>query len=259
MRESSVEFDGTHLFAWEDGVGFPIVMLHGGMADHRAVLPTVRPLIDRYRIVTPDLRGSGKSWFGGELTFDLLADDLLLLLDQAGIEQAVMGGVSSGSGVALRFALCHPDRTRALALITPMYGGEAMGYTDAQRAAFMGMHAVASRALQEGVEVLRALYARLPDPLREKAVAMLGGWDAASVVATSQFLNSGCQPFVGREDLASLSIPTLVVRGNDAMHPSAVSDLYLESIPECSTGLTVATSVAETIGDFVDECLSAAA
>jgi 3-oxoadipate enol-lactonase len=250
MREFWFEREGVRLFAVEDGEGRTIVMLHGGMANHLASLPFVAPLISRYRVVTPDLRGSGKSWSGARLTFDQLADDVETLLDHLGVERAVVGGASGGSGVALRFALRHPDRTAGLVLVQPVYGGEERGYTAAQRATFAGMDALASRALDEGVRVLRPLYANLPPHIREQALAMLDGFDAASVVATSHFIASGAQPFTSATELRALSMPTLIVPGGDPLHPAEVAALYVENIP--NRLVAPATDVAEEIGAFCD-------
>lgn len=255
MRETWFERDGTRLFAVEDGEGRPIVMLHGGMASHVASLPLVAPLRSRYRIVTPDLRGNGKSWYGGPLTFDQLADDVEALLDHIGAEHAVVGGVSGGSGAALRFALRHPERTAGLVLVQPVYAGEERGYTEPQKQTFAMMDAIASRALDEGVQVLRPLYANLPPEIREKAFAMLDGFDAASVVATSRFIASGAQPFTSAADLRSLSMPTLIVRGNDPLHPPEVSDLYAENIPNCLVAPASTTDVVGEIGAFCDQVM----
>jgi 3-oxoadipate enol-lactonase len=251
MREFWFESQGVRLFAVEDGEGPVIVMLHGGMANHWASLPLVAPLASRYRVITPDLRGNGKSWYGGPLTFDQLADDVCALLDQAGSDRAVIGGASGGSGVALRFALRHPDRTAGLALVKPVYAGEERGYTGAQRQTFAMMDAVASRALDEGVQVLRPMYANLPPEIREKALAMIEGFDAASVVTTSRFIASGAQPFASAADLKTLSMPVLIVRGEDPLHPPEVSDLYAESIPDCAVA-PAAADVAAEIGAFCD-------
>ncbi|MGQ0737130.1 MAG: alpha/beta fold hydrolase [Acidobacteriota bacterium] len=259
MREFSVEGEGARSFAHEEGHGPVIVMLHGGMANHLAALPFIAPLAERYRIIAPDLRGSGRSWYGRPLTFDQLADGIELLLDHIGVSQAVVGGVSSGSGVALRFALRHPGRTLGLVLVKPIYAGEARGYTEHQKATFAMMHAVASRALEEGVQVLKPLYANLPAGMRERALAMAEGFDPASVVATSHFVTSGAQPFIAAEDLASLEPPTLVVRGDDPMHPAEVSDLYVAHIRKCTTVPASTTDIAGTIGPFVEECLRTAA
>lgn len=259
MREFWVESDGVRLFAIEEGSGPVVIMLHGGMANHLAALPLITPLGERYRIIAPDLRGSGKSWCGAPLTFDQLADDVELLLDHIGVDRAVVGGVSSGSGVALRFALRHPGRTLGLVVVKPVYAGEARGYTEHQKATFAMMDAVASRALDEGVEVLRPLYANLPAGMRERALAMMEGFDPASVVATSHFISSGSQPFIAARELISLESPTLLVRGDDPMHPPEVSDLYAASIPDCTAMPASTTDVAEVIGAFVDRCLHTAA
>ncbi len=252
MREIWFEREGTRLFAIEDGEGRPIVMLHGGMASHVAALPLVAPLSSRYRVLTPDVRGNGKSWYGGPLTFDQLADDVEALLDHIGADRAVIGGVSGGSGAALRFALRHPERTAGLVLAKPVYAGEDRGYTAAQKQTFLMMDAIASRALDEGVQVLRPMYANLPPEIREKALAMLEGFDAASVVTTSRFIASGAQPFTSAADLRSFSVPTLLVRGDDPLHPPEVSDLYAESIPNCSVAPASITDVAAEIGAFCD-------
>jgi len=251
MREFWFEREGARLFAVEDGEGRAIVMLHGGMASHVASFPLIAPLASRYRVLAPDVRGNGKSWYGERLTFDQLADDVAALLDHIGADRAVVGGVSGGTGGALRFALRHPGRTAGLVLVQPVYAGEERGYTDAQRQTFAMMDAVASRALAEGVQVLRPLYAGLPPEIREKALAMVDGFDAASVVATSHFIASGAQPFTSAADLRSLSMPTLIVPGGDPLHPVEVADFYAENIPDRSVSVP-ATDVTAEIGAFCD-------
>jgi pimeloyl-ACP methyl ester carboxylesterase len=64
VREFWFESEGVRLFAVEDGVGPAIVMLHGGMGSYLASLPLIAPLTSRYRVIAPDLRGSGRSWSG---------------------------------------------------------------------------------------------------------------------------------------------------------------------------------------------------
>jgi len=259
MREFSFESRGARLFAYEDGNGPLVVMLHGGMANHLAALPFIAQLAERYRIVAPDLRGSGKSWHGRPLTFDQLVDDIELLLDHLGVRQAVVGGVSSGCGVALRFALRHPGRTLGLVLVRPISAGEARGYTEDQKATFDSMNAIASRALEEGVRVLRPLYANMPAGVRDRALAMVEGFDPASVVATSEFLASGAQPFTAAEELALLEPPTLLIRGDDSMHTAEVSDLYVAHIRKCTVVPASTTDIAGAIGSFVGQCLRTAA
>ncbi len=253
MREFWFEAtDGTRLFAVEDGSGTAIVMLHGAMADHRASLPMIAPLASRFRVAAPDVRASGRSRGADLLTFDRLADDVAGLLDHVGVMRAFVGGVSSGSGIALRFALRHPARVAGLVVVRPTYAGTARGYTREQKTTFATMDAAASRAVAEGMQALRPLYANLPPPIREKALAMVEGFDVASVRATTRFLASGAQPFASGADLESLSVPTLLVRGGDAVHPPEVSDLYAARIPRCVVAPEGTIDVAAAIEAFVD-------
>jgi 3-oxoadipate enol-lactonase len=255
MDEFWFESDGVRLFAVGDGKGPAIVMLHGGMADHRTVLPLIAPLSPRYRVIAPDLRGSGKSWSAAPLTFDRLADDVDALLDHMGVDRAVIGGISGGSGVALRFALRYPNRTAGLVVVKPVYAGEDQGYTERQKATFSMMDALASRVPEEGIEVLQPLYADLPPQMREKALAMLEGFDAASIAATSRFIASGAQPFASAVDLKSMHVPTLLVRGDDPVHLAEISDFYAAHIPDCTVVPASTMDLATAIGAFCENAV----
>lgn len=247
MEEIWFERQGVRLFAVVEGDGPPVVVLHGALADHRACRSFIAGLSARHRVITPDLRGSGRSWSGAPLDFDTLADDLAALLDRLGEDRVVMAGLSSGSGVALRFALRHPERTAGLVLVAPIYGGRERGYTEGQKAAFAAMDAVAGRVLEDGIEVLLPLYDRLPEAMRERAIAMASEFDPASVVATSRFVASGVQPFGDVAELESLSMPVLLVRGGDVQHPAEISDLYAEALPQATVLPATTTDVAGAI------------
>ncbi len=257
MREIWFTDGPVRLFAVENGEGPALVFLHGGLASHEAVLPLVASLGERYRVITPDLRGSGRSWCPEALTFDRLADDVLRLLDRLAVEKCLVGGISSGSGTAVRFALRHPARTRGLMVVKPVYGGDDVGYTSGQSEAFAAMDAVASRAGAEGIDVLRPLFARLPDGVRQRAWQLVSGFDAASVVATSRFIASGAQPFGSNRELRSIRVPTLLVRGDDPQHPAEVSEVYAESITGCTVVPATDSDTAGAIRDFCDAVTAA--
>jgi pimeloyl-ACP methyl ester carboxylesterase len=146
----------------------------------------------------------------------------------------VVGGVSSGTGVVVRFALRHPERAAGLVLVSPIYGGAKAGLTAHQAETFRLMDAFGSRATAEGVHVLDPLYERLPSPVRERALRMVDGFDAASVAATTRFLASGAQPFDAFEELRAIDVPTLLVPGADELHPASVSEAHAASLPRCT-------------------------
>ncbi|MEZ4385171.1 MAG: alpha/beta hydrolase [Nannocystaceae bacterium] len=226
------EREGTRLFAVASGGADarPLVFIHGGLADHRAAALYVGGLEERYRVITPDLRGSGRSRFRGALTWDALADDVAGLLDHLGVERAVVGGVSFGSGVALRLALRHPRRVAGLALLSPLFAGAERGLAPAPREAMLRMADFGERALREGIAALTPLFAELPPAIRARALAMVASFDPGSVAATTRFLASEAQPIASLGELATITAPTLVVPGEDPSHPAEVAAAYAEHL-----------------------------
>jgi len=247
-RDIWFECDGARLFALELGQGRPIVFLHGGLADHRAALFRVGRLAASHRLVVPDLRGSGRSVHAGALSWDRLADDVAALLGHLGIERAVIGGTSMGSAVALRFALRHSRRTQGLILMSPVYPGEDRGLSEAQVAAMRAM----DEAGQRGVEGLRPLFERLPPPIRDVAIEMMLGFDAASLAATTRFLASNVQPIGTVRELASIEVPVMLVPGTDAEHPPEVADLYARHLRRPVFVDPASADLTERIARFCD-------
>jgi pimeloyl-ACP methyl ester carboxylesterase len=242
---------GTPLFAIDSGDGPPIVLLHGGLATHLACRVFARPLA-RFRVITPDLRASGRSIYRGALDWDRLADDVVALLDHLGVARAVIGGISFGAGVAVRTALRHPARTAGLVVLTPAFAGGDTGLTAAQDAAMRAMDAAGQRSLTEGVQVLLPLLDGLPAELRERARPVFLGYDAASVAASTRFMASGVQPFAASEDLAAIAAPALVVPGADPTHPPEVAAIYHRHLQRCTMCETDAMGYADAIAAFVD-------
>lgn len=220
------------LFATDQGEGPPLLFFHGGLADHRAALRHVGPLAERLRLITPDLRGAGRSRWSGPLSWSLLAQDAVALLDHLGLGRAVVGGVSMGSAVALSVALSAPDRLAGLAVVWPVYPGADRPLAPAVHAAMAAMDAAGQRARTEGMSALRPLLETLPPELRDRARAMFDGFDPASVAATTAFLASDAQPFETLGELGAIRCPTLLVPGADPTHPAEVAALLATHLPQ---------------------------
>ena len=88
-RDIWFEHEGTRLYAVETGEGPPVILLHGGLATHAAARLHAGPVSGR--VITPDLRGSGASHFAGELSWDLLADDVAALARHLGASRHPRG------------------------------------------------------------------------------------------------------------------------------------------------------------------------
>ena len=227
-----LERDGTRLMAVAGGNGDAVLLIHGGMADHRVILHHLKSLAGRFRVIAPDQRGSGRSWCGEPLSFKTLSDDLRAWLDDLGIARAVIVAASSGTGVVVHFAIAHPARVAGLALLQPIYGGTELALTPEQAGILAWMDGIASQTLVAGIQAIKPLYAAAPEQFREQAIAMAMEYDPASLAATSHFLASGTQPFGPASDLQRIRVPVLLVRGADPMHPASVSDLYARALPQ---------------------------
>jgi len=165
---------GTKLFAVEAGSGPAVVLLHGGLANH---LSAQLHAPAGCRVITPDLRGSARSIHADKLTWQQLADDVAALVRHCGLQRAVIGGISFGTGVATATALRHPHIVEALVLLHPVYAGAEVGLTSAQQAAMNAMDAAGTRALTEGMEALFPLLDTLPEALRARARATFATYD----------------------------------------------------------------------------------
>lgn len=108
----------------DTGQGMPLVLLHAFPVDSRMWDPLRSALAEVARVITPDLRGLGRSPLppeGGEPSIDAVADDVLALLDDLGLERVVLGGCSMGGYAAMavlrRTLQRAPDRVCGLMLI----------------------------------------------------------------------------------------------------------------------------------------------
>jgi pimeloyl-ACP methyl ester carboxylesterase len=117
--------------AFDDvGKGLPVVLIHGFPLSRQMWQPQVEALVQAgYRVVTPDLPGFGESpSLPGTVSMGKYADAVIGLLDQLGIDRAVVGGMSMGGYVLLNLVERYPQRvTAALYLVTRAAADDAAG------------------------------------------------------------------------------------------------------------------------------------
>src|ERR687895_22995 len=144
------EFKIGGLAGEEAGEGVPVVLLHGLTATRRYVVMGSRNLErSGHRVVMYDARGHGRSDPGDVYGYDVLARDLLAVLDDRGIERAVLAGASMGAHTLVRFALDHGDRAAGLVIATPAFEPDS-GQDEERRLA--RWDALAAGLRQGGVE-----------------------------------------------------------------------------------------------------------
>lgn len=99
------------LYSRDVGGGTPLILLHAFPLSSAMWLAQREGLASRLRVITPDLRGFGGSPLGSDPpSIDVMADDVVDLLDAKGIERAVVGGLSLGGLVTIAFGRRHRDR-----------------------------------------------------------------------------------------------------------------------------------------------------
>lgn len=100
----------VQLYARDVGTGTPLVLLHAFPLSSAMWLEQRQGLANRFRVVTPDLRGFGGSRLGADdPSVDLMADDVAHLFRRLGLQRAVVGGLSMGGYVAMALCRRHPD------------------------------------------------------------------------------------------------------------------------------------------------------
>lgn len=105
------------LYYEKAGDGAPLVLIAGLASDSASWGPVAPALAQRFGLVMPDNRGSGRTKYGAKpFTIAEVADDVAGLLTQLGIERAHVLGHSMGGMIAATFAARHPQRIDKLVL-----------------------------------------------------------------------------------------------------------------------------------------------
>jgi 3-oxoadipate enol-lactonase len=235
VTEFAVERAGAVLAGEEAGEGVPVVLLHGLTATRRYVVMGSRALErSGHRVLLYDARGHGRSSPASEYTYPAMAGDLGALLDDRGIDRAVLAGASMGAHTIVRFALDQGDRVAAMVLITPAYtpAGE---HDDLAR-----WDRLSDGLRTGGVDGFVAAYGDpgVPDAWRDTVIKVLHQRLAAhqhpGAVADALRQVPRSRVFEDWGELGELELPCVVVASRDEAdpgHPYAVGERYAAAIP----------------------------
>lgn len=100
-----------------DGDAAPLVFIHGWTANRHRWDHQMAHFAPERRVIRLDLRGHGESTGSGARTIDVLADDVLALLDHLEIDRFIPVGHSMGGMITQTLALGHPDRVDRMVLV----------------------------------------------------------------------------------------------------------------------------------------------
>jgi pimeloyl-ACP methyl ester carboxylesterase len=118
LKISYVNFGDLSIYYAEQGIGAPLVLVHGGLATGDMMwADNVPALAQHYRVLVPDSRGHGHTNNpSGKLSYSQMADDVAGFIAALGLSQALVVGYSDGAQIGLELGLRHPERIKALVL-----------------------------------------------------------------------------------------------------------------------------------------------
>jgi pimeloyl-ACP methyl ester carboxylesterase len=97
------------------GEGEPLILLHGGLGHSDVWGDQIPALAQRFKVVTADSRGHGRSSRSAQpYSYALMASDVLALMDYLKIERASILGWSDGGIIGIDIAINHPERLNKL-------------------------------------------------------------------------------------------------------------------------------------------------
>lgn len=119
------EINGARIHYRREGAGFPILMLHAGIADSRMWQPQADEFATHFDVIRPDMRGFGDSELPPRRWSPV--GDVIALMDELSLKPAHVIGCSMGGALAIDLALDHPARVSKLVLVGSGVGGANFG------------------------------------------------------------------------------------------------------------------------------------
>ncbi len=184
--------NGVKIWYAEFGKGQPVILLHGGLANSN-YWGSLVPALDKHcRVIVMDSPGHGRSTRNDQpYGYDLMASDVVALLDFLKIKKAAIVGWSDGAILGLDIAISHPERITKLFAFAA--NSDPSGMTDISKS-----------------DVFNAFFLRA-----EKEYEML----SATPTKYNDFLNQlskmwATQPSFTKARLAGIKTPTWIVDGD---------------------------------------------
>jgi 3-oxoadipate enol-lactonase len=225
--------DGARI-SWEsDGPeGAPPVLLIMGLAYPAAMWFRLVPaLAERYRVIRIDNRGAGLTGDvpGAPYTVETMAGDCLAVLDEAGVQQAHVVGISMGGLIAQEIALTAPERVLSLCL-TATHPGIAHAIVDPDAMAMLMRRGEMTPAEAAEASVPFNYAPRTTRERIEEDWAVRFPLAATNEGYMAQAM--GTSQWDGYDRIPGITAPTLVLHGElDRLVPPANGKTIAERIP----------------------------
>lgn len=213
--------DGVNIHYEIHGSGPPLLLTHGYSSTAEMWQGQIEALSQRHQLILWDMRGHGRSDYPADAAAyseALTVADIAALLDAAGADKAIIGGLSLGGYMSLAFYRAHPERVRALLIIDT---GPGFKKDDAREVWNKRALTTADHFEREGLAVLASAS-------RERST--VSHRDASGLARAARGMLTQRDARV-IEILPDIKVPSLVVVGADDTPFLAASDYMAAKIP----------------------------
>ena len=125
-----IRVDDVSIYCETFGAGPPVLVLHGGLGYIEDMSFQIMALAKSHFVIAVDSRAHGRSTgANGPLSYSLMSDDMVKVLDSLKINRVDAIGWSDGGIIGLDLAMRHPERIRRLVAISANYNPACLGYT----------------------------------------------------------------------------------------------------------------------------------
>lgn len=232
-------YDGISFYYEDDNNGgIPFVFLHGLGGDSNQTLSVMKETPGIRRIAL-DFRGHGKTVsfnFSEKFSFSQFSKDVINLMNYLQIKKIIVGGISTGAGVALHMTLNYPERIKRMILSRPAWLDKPQEKNI--REAFKKIDEILQDDLikdKKNAFKKTTIYQQMNNLAKYAGSTLLGQFDYIYAKETSKKLieiPNDC-PNDDREEWRTINIPTLIlISKQDPIHPYEYGEVLNKYIPE---------------------------
>lgn len=228
----------------DEGKGPALVFLHGLGGDLQQAREATS-LVKAKRVISFDFRGHGKTNLfvtESDAKMDVFVKDLLNIVQYLGIEEFVLGGISLGAAVSLKFALNHREMVNKLILVRPAW----INKPDPPHFSLLKL---AHEKIQKfGIDTGEEYFTETPAFIRtqeefpgyaESLLRQFTRPQASTSYALLKHLPEDV-PFSSMAELASLDMPVLIVGSDDdPLHPFEYAETLYRQLSQSKLEKTV--------------------
>lgn len=228
-----IQINDGSLYYEIKGSGYPLILIAGYTCDHTLWTPIINHLTSHFQIILFDNRGVGRTQDSAkQLSVELLADDVKVLVKTLGLKKPHIIGQSMGGTIAQKYAATYPDEIGKLGLMVTSAKWRKAMLLGLKSHLLLRQEGVDANAVFEStipwifgekllenpanIDMLRKLFFENPYPQsvenHARQMAILEGFD-------------------GRADLDKIKVPTFIMYGKeDIVAPSYEAEFLAKHI-----------------------------